>query len=164
MAFWGSILLVVQSASTAFVAPRPTFSLATTNTVNSSTQQQSRSAVVCQAATEAESTSIQDANGQEFTKGSVVRVAVEGLKAFQIPPKGQGSYNQDKEFVAGDGTRFLAVPVGLRGTVTKVYDTDTVSANLPVQVKFKPDENTDEGYAAPVAFSMHFMEHEVECV
>jgi len=111
----------------------------------------------------------QDKNGKDFVVGAIVRVTVENLKAFQVPPKGFGTFDENKNFVpASDtverGKKNLAVPVGLRGVVNKVYDVDEVSANWPIQVKFMPSKNADEGYDPPVAFLMHFEPHEVECV
>ena len=115
------------------------------------------------------SDNVQDPNGKEFTAGAVVRVCVEGLKTFQISPKGLGYYDDDKNFVletvepeTEKGS--LKLPVGLRGTITKVYDDREISANYPVQVKFEPGVNTEEGYDPPVVFAMHFMAHELECV
>lgn len=107
-----------------------------------------------------------DKNGKEFELGSVVRVCVDGLKAFQISSKGQGRY-VDKIFVADvsdASNKYLVLPAGLRGTVTKVYDENVISANLPIQVKFNPGTNMEEGYDPPTAFLMHFMAHELECV
>jgi hypothetical protein len=106
--------------------------------------------------------SVQDGQGRPITVGTIVRIAVDGLKAYQIAPKGQGSYNAQKEFVAG--SKYLVLPVGLRGVVQKVYDIDNVSANFPVQVKFEPGQHTEEGFDPPTAFLMHFLEAEVECV
>ena len=110
-----------------------------------------------------------DPNGKEFTVGAVVRVCVEGTKTFQIPAKGCGSYDDDKKFVPQKEEpkkekKSLKLPVGLRGTVAKVYDEREISANYPIQVKFEPGKNTEEGYDSPVGFLMHFMAHELECV
>lgn len=102
--------------------------------------------------------------------GIIVRVAKEGLKAYQVPPKGKGSFDRDdKKFVpipedAPRGMRNLQLPVGIRGVVTKVYgEQQIISANFPIQVKFVPGENTDEGYDPPVPFLMHFLSNEIEC-
>ena len=111
---------------------------------------------------EHDTAAVVDSNGRTFEIGGVARIAVANLKAFQVPPKGQGSFNDQKEFVPGK--KFLDLPVGLRGTVSKVYDVDEVSANHPVQVKFVPGTHTDEGYDPPVAFLMHFSPEEVEVV
>lgn len=113
-------------------------------------------------ATSSASAAIKDANGKEFKVGSLVRVAKEGLKAFQVPPKGLGYFDADKSFVAAT-SKYLVVPVGLRGLVTKVYDVDEVSANFPIQVKFEPGAYVDEGYDPPLQFLMHFTPEEVEC-
>lgn len=111
---------------------------------------------------------VQDPNGVEFTVGAVVRVCVEGLKTFQIGPKGLGYYDDDKNFVSTAEAKTekgsLKLPVGLRGTVTKVYDEREISANYPIQVKFEPGSNTEEGYDSPVVFAMHFLPNELECV
>jgi hypothetical protein len=109
-----------------------------------------------------------DKNGKEFTVGCVVRVCSDGLKAFQINAKGQGSFDGDKKFVPdvsdSGKKKFLLLPIGLRGTVTKVYDESIVSANLPIQVKFVSGEHTEEGYDTPSTFLMHFTPTEVECI
>jgi hypothetical protein len=105
-----------------------------------------------------------DKNGKEFTKGGVVRVCVDGLKAFQINAKGQGTFDAKKAFVLDATKKFLVLPIGLRGTIMRVYDESVVSANLPIQVKFVNGEHTEEGYDTPTSFLMHFMPNEVECV
>lgn len=114
------------------------------------------------------STNVQDRNGNEFTVGAVVRVCVEGLKTFQISPKGLGYYDDDKNFVLETvepekEKGSLKLPVGLQGTVTKVYGEGDISANYSIQVKFEPGVNTGEGFDPPVVFLMHFMTHELEC-
>jgi hypothetical protein len=107
-------------------------------------------------------------SGKEITQGAVVRVSTDGLQAFQISPKGQGTYDESKQFVPlpkGSTTgKYLIVPAGLTGVVTKIYDMEVVSANFPVQVKFQPGEHVEEGYEAPVAFLMHFLPEELECI
>jgi hypothetical protein len=108
-----------------------------------------------------------DKNGREFTEGSIVRVCVDELKAYQVNAKAQGSYNDQKIFVpdtSDSKKKSLLVPRGLRGCVVKVYDEDVISANLPIVVQFTPGENTEEGYDPPAAFRMHFTPQEVECV
>ena len=108
-----------------------------------------------------------DINDKEITVGSVVRVVVDGLKAYQINPKGFGSF-QDKQFVplapGGErGTKNLQIPVGLAGKVMKVYNVEDISAHTPIQVKFEPGQYSDE-YEAPLAFLMHFHTYELEIV
>ena len=111
---------------------------------------------------------LEDANGKVISVGIIVRIAKEGLKACQVPPKGKGSFDSDKKFVpmpkdSPRGLRCLKLPVGIRGVVTKVYDERQIGANFPIQVKFVPGENTDEGYDPPVSFLMHFLANEIEC-
>jgi hypothetical protein len=114
---------------------------------------------------------IQDKNGKVIEVGYVVRVAVENIKAYQVPAKSFGTFNENKEFVpspadAPRGTKNLVLPIGLRGVVSKLYDSDDISANFPIQVKFMPGDkggNTDEGYDPPVALIMHFDPNEIEC-
>jgi len=114
---------------------------------------------------------IKDDKGSDIVVGAVVRVVAKGLKAFQINPKFYGSFDEkSRKFVpVADkkklGAKYLEVPVGMRGTVTKVYETDDISANYPVQVKFEPGKKSDEegSYDPPVAFLMHFTPHEIEC-
>jgi hypothetical protein len=107
---------------------------------------------------------VHDDSGREYTVGAVVRVAKEGLKAFQVRPDAKGTFNDKKEFVPDKKLKYLVLPVGMRGTVTKVYNINEISANLPVQVKFDPGENNDEGYDPPAPFIMHFEGSELECV
>jgi hypothetical protein len=112
---------------------------------------------------------LEDANGKAISLGIIVRVVKEGLKACQVPPKGKGSFDSDKNFVpmpedSPRALRSLKLPVGIRGVVTKVYDERQIGANFPIQVKFVPGENTDEGYDPPVSFLMHFLANEIECV
>ena len=104
-----------------------------------------------------------DKNGQEFVEGQVVRVCKEGLKAYQVPPKSKGTFDATT-FVPDDSLPYFVIPVGLRGVVTRVYDTEAISANFPIRVKFEPDELTDEGYNPPVSFLMHFLPAEIEIV
>jgi hypothetical protein len=129
-------------------------------------------------ATEAATTQnaeVKDKKGNVFQVGGIVRIVRENLKAYQVPPKGYGSFDSDtKKFVpllsdtaalpTSRAKKNLVLPVGIRGTITKIYERKDVSANLPIQVKFTPGENLDEGYDPPVPFSMHFQPMEVECV
>ena len=114
---------------------------------------------------------VKDRNGKFIEVGSVVRVAVEGLKAYQVPQKAWGIFNDDKEFVpapedAPSSLKNLLLPIGIRGVVTKLYDNDSISANFPIQVKLAPSDkggDTEEGYDPPVFFTMHFGPQEIEC-
>jgi hypothetical protein len=117
---------------------------------------------------------IVDASGKPVAAGNVVRVCVDGLKAYQISQAGQGSFHPvTKAFVPVDvetdtlpkGKRGLMIPVGLRGVVTKVYqEDDAVSANIPIQVKFVPGQYLEEELDSPAPFVMHFLSHEVQIV
>lgn len=104
-----------------------------------------------------------------FIVGAVVRIA-KSVKAYQVSPKGFGSYDDDKNFVplqksATDrASKNLQVPVGFRGVVTKVYNSGDLSANFPVQVKFEPGKHTEEGYDPPVLFLFHLSQRELELV
>jgi hypothetical protein len=122
------------------------------------------------ASTEESTLALQDCKGEDVKVGSLVKVVVEGIKAFQVNRKGQGSF-VDGEFVPvpeGDlerAQKHLALPVGLVGVVTKLYNMDDVSANFPIQAKFKPDKHNEEsGLNPPVAFLMHFESKEIEIV
>jgi hypothetical protein len=108
-----------------------------------------------------------DKSGREFTVGSIVRVCVDGLKAYQVNGKAQGSYNDEKVFVSDTSEtkkKCLLVPAGLRGQVIKVYDEDVISSNLPIVVQFTPGENTEDGYDVPTTFRMHFTPQELDCI
>lgn len=111
-----------------------------------------------------------DSNGNEFTVGRIVRVVASDLKAYHVMPKGHGKFDPTtKEFIPAPGggergVKNLVIPVGLRGVVTRVYDTHDIGSNLPILVKFAPGANVEEGFDPPVPFIMHFDSHEVECV
>lgn len=113
---------------------------------------------------------IEGKNGKTIAVGSIVRVTASNLKAYQVPVAARGTFNEDKEFVpAPEGAtrafQNLLVPVGMRGVVTKITNkAASLSANFPIQVKFSPGENVDEGYDTPVSFVMHFGVNEVEAV
>ncbi|GKY94256.1 hypothetical protein MPSEU_000391400 [Mayamaea pseudoterrestris] len=107
----------------------------------------------------------QDKNGKDIAIDSLVRVAAPGLKAFQVNKNGFGSYNDQKVFVPNSETPYLLIPEGLRGRVIRVYDENLIGANFPILVKFVPGEEcAEDGYDAPVPFTMHFLPEEVECV
>lgn len=111
--------------------------------------------------------SLEDSEGNELKVGSIIKVAVEGLKAFQVNKKGFGSF-VDGEFSPNQDAserrdKHLELPVGLRGIVTKLYDVDEISSNLPIQAKFEPGKHDSEP-DPPVTFLMHFSPNEVEAV
>jgi hypothetical protein len=106
---------------------------------------------------------VKDGKGTTILVGSVVRVISDQCRAFQVNQKFRGAYDATtKEFVPNDASKFLALPVGMRGVVTKVYNIDVVSANFPIRVKFTRGSNVEEGFDPPTDFVMHFELHEVE--
>jgi hypothetical protein len=114
---------------------------------------------------------IPDHKGNAIGVGSIVRVVVSGIKAYQVQPKGFGSFSEDGTFCpaeksgASRGTKNLQLPIGLTGIVTKIYDEENhVSANHPIQAKFTPDAPHVEKYNPTVPFLMHFSPQELECV
>mmetsp|Transcript_13741 Transcript_13741/g.19814 ORF Transcript_13741/g.19814 Transcript_13741/m.19814 type:complete len:179 (-) Transcript_13741:1059-1595(-) len=113
---------------------------------------------------------VQDAGGKEVSVGAVVRVAVEGLKAYHVNKKAWGSFDAEtKELVPNpaDGpriTKCLTLPVGMCGEVVQVYDVDKVSANCPILVRFAPGVHVGDGIDPPLRFNMHFDSFEVEIV
>uniref|UniRef100_A0A7S2A786 Ferredoxin thioredoxin reductase alpha chain domain-containing protein n=1 Tax=Trieres chinensis TaxID=1514140 RepID=A0A7S2A786_TRICV len=110
-----------------------------------------------------------DSNGTELAEGQIVRVIV-AMKAFHVPKKDRGKFDPEtKAFVPAEtdkkrGDNCLEVPVGMRGVVTRVYDTNDISASHPVLVKFAPGEHSGDGYDPPATFLMHFRSKEVEVV
>lgn len=125
----------------------------------------SRDPIVAQE--DSEVVAVNDKNGKPIEVGTVVRVVKE-MKAYQVPAKGRGSYNEEKEFVpietdAARSSQNLVLPEGIRGVVSKVYRSEDIAANFPIKVQFTPGENIDEGYDPPVPFFMHFDPMEIEC-
>ena len=111
---------------------------------------------------------LKDQTGNVFVVGGIIRVAKDNVKAYQVSTDGYGAFNDDKQFVKASedsprSSKNLVLPVGIRGVITKVYDTTEISSNFPIQVKFTPGENVDEGYDPPVPFTMHFSPREIEC-
>lgn len=102
---------------------------------------------------------LKDPNGTRFETGSIVRVIKNDLEAFHVISK--GTFNENKEFV--EGGKSFVLPVGLRGTVTRVYDPSEISAAFPIQVKFTPGEHAAE-YDTPIPFIMHLETSEVEII
>jgi len=108
---------------------------------------------------------IMDQNGREFEVGNIARVSMENLRAFQVAKSGKGAFDAtNKQFVPNPESPYLLLPVGLRGVITKVYHSEELSANFQIQVKFDPKTYLEEGFAAPVGFTMHFAPDEVDCV
>jgi hypothetical protein len=124
-------------------------------------------ALVAEEGKEKEILSVVDKNGNEISEGMIVRV-VQATKAHQVPPSARGKFDENKQFVPclqGVGRKYLVVPEGMCGIVTKVYVHVNLSANFKVQVKFAPCEAYNkDGFDPPIQFLMHFSGMEVECV
>lgn len=103
-----------------------------------------------------------DANDSCIRVGQTVQVIAKNLKAFQVPKTAYGSFNEKGEFISSNSTNYLKIPVGLVGTITKLYDNDLkrTSANYPIQVQFVATDQHD----VPVPFLMHFQSKEVELI
>lgn len=118
-----------------------------------------------EAATEKEV--LKDSQGKEIVEGSTVQVSAAGLQAFHVNKKAHGSFNDEGQFVPTVDAKkrkdkALILPIGMRGVVTRIYDIDEISSNLPVRVVFEP--NDDEKWSPPLKFIMHFDTNEIECV
>jgi len=110
---------------------------------------------------------IMDKNDNPIRVGSTIQVTAPNLKAYQVPPKGYGTFDEDGTFVPapndGDRTsKSLQIPIGLTGVVTKLYNEAEISANFQIQVKFVPGAFPEANYDLPVSFLMHFAPREVE--
>lgn len=104
-----------------------------------------------------------DGTSKLFSVGDVVRVILPDLRAYQVPTKARGTF-QEGTFVADDSLKYMVIPIGLTGTIEKVYDEGTrLSANLPIRVSF-PSSSGEDGPESPVAFSMYFAPPELELV
>jgi hypothetical protein len=103
-----------------------------------------------------------DVNDNVITVGCVVKVIAENLKAYHVPPGGYGKF-QGGKFHPDPLQKFMAIPVGLKGVVTKVYNVQDISAQTPIQVKFEPNDDDDE-IQSPMVFQMHFHTYEVQVV
>lgn len=100
----------------------------------------------------------------QFSVGDSVRVIIPDIRAYQIPTTAHGTY-ENGMFVANESLKYLVIPVGLQGTVEKVYDTAAsgLSANLPIRVAFT--QSSDEKQPQPpVDFTMYFAIAELELV
>ena len=108
----------------------------------------------------------------ELEKGDTIQTT-KGLKAYQVPKKGAGSFADDKSFEPLDyekeggvtrADKCLIMPKGLRGVVAKVYDTNESDASHPVYVKFIGKDGLGGEYTPPITFHMHLKNNEVEVV
>jgi hypothetical protein len=124
-------------------------------------------ALVADEGKEKQSISIVDKNGKEISEGMIIRVA-QATKAYQVPSTARGNFDENKQFVPSvdsEKFKYLVVPEGMCGIVTKVYVQVNLSANYKVQVKFAPGEDYNKcGFDPPLQFLMHFSGKEVECV
>ncbi|KAG7362760.1 hypothetical protein IV203_026120 [Nitzschia inconspicua] len=111
-----------------------------------------------------QSIQVLDKDGKEISEGAVVRIT-KTTKAYQVPLNARGKFNDNKEFVPalnGEESKYMIVPEGMCGVVTKVYVQANLSANYKVLVKFTPgDECNKRGFDPPVQFQMHFSGKEV---
>jgi hypothetical protein len=106
-----------------------------------------------------------------YAVGNVVRVVVSNLRGYQVSAAGRGRF-EENVFVPDPTLKYLLVPIGLQGTVEKVYDDDNnvLSANLPIRVSFVVVTTADNERPPlsppqpPVDFSMHFAAAELELV
>ena len=114
-----------------------------------------------------------DANGKVFTAGSKVAIA-QSLKAHAVPKAAYGSFDPiSREFIPQDeanksrGTSCLILPVGLRGEVNMVYNTNEWDRAHPIVVKFEAGldrEDGVDGFDVPKKFTMHFDADEIEMI
>lgn len=126
--------------------------------------------------TEAESKSaLTDSNDNVFTVGCTVRVCKPDLHMHQVGSKATGLFDESGIFVADPSLRYLALPIGLQGTVTKIYKNseNKLSANFPIRVEFRPAVKGDgesskmqeaRNLDPPSRFTAHFATNEVDCV
>ena len=110
-----------------------------------------------------------DANGNAITVGQKVTVVSNNVRAHHVAKSLHGSFDSTtKEFLPQDeanktrNTSCLLLPMGLRGEVITVHDTNAADRPHPILVKFGEDE--DDGYSLPSGFSMHLGAHEVMVV
>jgi hypothetical protein len=114
-----------------------------------------------------------DDKGTEFTVGCIIETTKE-VKAFQIARKAYGRFSEeDGSFIPleyenlSEVPRFekcLVMPVGFRGTVTRVYDIDEFDATQPIIAKFFEGETCEGDFAPPMTFMMHFDTPEINVV
>eukprot|EP00984_Skeletonema_dohrnii_P009086 scaffold3426_cov102-Skeletonema_dohrnii-CCMP3373.AAC.2 len=111
-----------------------------------------------------------DANGSAITVGQKVAVVTHNsIKAHHVPKSSYGSFDSTtKQFIPHDEanktrkTSCLLLPEGLRGEVITVHDTNSADRPQPVLVKFgADDEERNDGYSLPSAFSMHLSANEI---
>ena len=110
-----------------------------------------------------------DINGKEISVGSLIAIASTSnpIKAHSVHESNYGQFDPiSQEFIPQDkstmtrATSCLVLPVGLRGEVTKIYNTNEWDRTHPILVNFKTGE--ESGYNLPKAFSLHVDANEVE--
>ena len=110
----------------------------------------------------------QDINGKEISVGSLIAIASTSnpIKAHSVHESNYGQFDISQEFIPQDkstmtrATSCLVLPVGLRGEVTKIYNTNEWDRTHPILVNFKTGE--ESGYNLPKSFSFHVDANEVE--
>lgn len=124
-----------------------------------------------------------DVNGQTFIPGCTVAVITDMINAHSVPKTSYGTFHSTTgEFIPRDDndntatdvkntrkTACLVLPIGLRGTVERVYDANTWDRARPIVVKFSMgyDRTEEDGglrYNIPKEFRMHFDATELEIV
>jgi hypothetical protein len=137
-----------------------------------------------------------DINGQTFTPGRTVSVVTDSIHAHSVPKSSYGTFHVTTgEFIPRDAgtdndnttdggggtttsttrkTACLVLPLGLRGIVERVYDTNTWDRARPIVVKFnmgydrtiaeEEGRGSDVRYNIPKEFRMHFDATELEIV
>ena len=112
-----------------------------------------------------------DANGNVISPGSIVQIATANIKAYAVPKDIHGSFDPTtNKFVPQDETNItrktscLILPIGLRGTVSKIYNTNEWDRTHPLLVQFTAGDDREEGdgFHIPKAFTMHFDADEIE--
>jgi len=110
-----------------------------------------------------------DINGKEISVGSLIAIASTSnpIKAHSVPPIMYGQFDPTShEFIPQDkstmtrATSCLVLPVGLRGEVTKIYNTNEWDRTHPILVNFKAGE--ESSFNLLKAFSLHVDANEVE--
>lgn len=113
-----------------------------------------------------------DANGKVFSPGAAVAISPNrSVKNYAVPKGAYGTFDPSSgEFIPQDktnatrGTSCLVLPGGLRGEVTKIYNTNEWDRAHPIVVKFKAGEDREGGggFDVPKTFSMHLDAVELE--
>ena len=112
-----------------------------------------------------------DANGNVISPGAIVQIATANIKAYAVPKDIHGSFDPTtNKFIPQDETNItrktscLILPIGLRGTVSKIYNTNEWDRTHPLLVQFTAGDDREEGdgFHCPKAFTMHFDADEIE--